>query len=305
MATATLPESTRALYPFESHFITLSDGQRMHYVDEGPPDGRVLVFAHGYPLWSFVYRAFVIYFAAQGYRCIAVDHIGYGLSDKPTSRRYHTLRRHIHNLMECLAHLEVRDVTLVMEDWGGPIGLGYAVRHAANVRRLVVMNSWAFQDTLANPLPPLARLAVRRGLGELIFGTLNVGLHLLVQRWTVRTLSEAVLAAYQAPFREARSRTALIQFPRMISASPHHPSAASMREIEHGLPLFEHTPSLLLWGAQNPVFSFEVAGHWKTLLPLASGPHFVEGAGHVLPEDRPEAVVEHLDAFLAEQAIGD
>ncbi len=301
MATATLPESTRALYPFESHTITLSDGQRMHYVDEGPEGGAVLLFAHGYPLWSFVYRAFVIYFAAQGYRCIAIDHIGFGLSDKPTSRRYHTLRRHIHNLMECLGALDVHDITLVMEDWGGPIGLGYAVRNPANIRRLVLMNTWGFQDTLANPLSALARLAIRPGIGELIFGTFNLAFNFGVQRWTVRTLSEAVLAAYEAPFREPRSRTALIQFPRMVSATPNHPSAASMREIERNLALFERTPSLILWGAENPVFSREVAEHWKKMLPRAHGPYFIEHAGHVLPEDRPEAVVEHLDAFLAEE----
>jgi len=301
MATAPLPESTRALYPFESHYLTLSDGQRMHYVDEGPEDGRVLVFVHGYPLWSFVYRAFLIYFAAQGYRCIAVDHVGFGLSDKPTSRRYHTLRRHIHNFIEGLSLLDVHDITLVMEDWGGPIGLGYAVRDPANVRRLVVMNTWAFQDTLANPLSPLVRLALRPGIGELVFGTLNLALGIGVQHWTVRTLSEAVLAAYEAPFREGRSRTALIQFPRMINAAPNHPSAASMREIERGLALFERTPALILWGAENPVFPREVAEHWKKMLPHARGPYFIPRAGHVLPEDRPEAVVQRLEAFLGEE----
>ncbi|RPI95991.1 MAG: alpha/beta fold hydrolase, partial [Chloroflexi bacterium] len=102
-----LPNTVRALYPFKSSFMTLSDGHRMHYAAEGPEDGEVLVFVHGYPTWSFVYRALLVYYGALGYRCIAVDHIGCGLSDKPTSRRYHTLQRHIQNLAEFLKRLNL------------------------------------------------------------------------------------------------------------------------------------------------------------------------------------------------------
>ena len=110
MATVVLPEPSRALYPFRSQFVTLSDGRQMHYVDEGPPDGELLVFVHGYPTWSFTYRALLVYYAARGYRCVAMDHIGFGLSDKPTGGRYHTLRRHIHNLHELISTLQLKDL---------------------------------------------------------------------------------------------------------------------------------------------------------------------------------------------------
>jgi pimeloyl-ACP methyl ester carboxylesterase len=298
MATVVLPETTRALYPFKSHFLTLSDGKRMHYVDEGPEDGEVLVFAHGYPLWSFVYRAFVVYYAAQGYRCIAMDHIGYGLSDKPTGRHYHTVRRHIHNVMECLTVLNVHAVTLVMEDWGCPLALGYAIRYPENVKRLVILNSWAFQDTFTNRLNRFIHWTTQPGIGDLLYGTLNLVFTWGVQHWTARRLSSAVLAAYKAPFRDPRNRTALIQFPRMINIAPTHPSASTMREIEQGLATLTHIPALILWGERDSLFPPEVAHHWKKLLPRSSGPVFMSTASHFPAEDDPDLVIEHLDAFL-------
>ncbi len=303
MATVVLPETTRALYPFKSQFVTLSDGQRMHYVDEGPEDGPVLIFLHGYPTWSFLYRAFLVYYAAMGFRCIAVDHVGYGLSDKPGGKQYHTLRRHIHNLIECLTLLDVHDLSLIMEDWGGPIALGYTLRRTENVRRLVIMNSWAFQDTYTNPLPTLARIAIQPVIGELLFGSLNLAFAMGVQRWTTRQLSPAVLTAYKAPFRDRRSRTALVQFPRLISTTATHPSAASMREIEDGLAGLKDIPALLLWGEDDPVFLPDVARHWKVMMPRAKGPVFVKHAGHILAEDDPDAVIQNLNRFL--DATGD
>ncbi len=298
MATLELPETTRALYPFASHFFTLSDGTRMHYIDEGPQDGNVLVFAHGYPLWSFEFRALVIYYAALGWRCIAMDHVGYGLSDKPNSRRYHTLERHTANLTAFITGLELRDITLVLENWGGPLGLGYALAHLDNVRRLVLMNTWAFHDSYPHPLHPLVRLVASPGIGELLFGVFNLAFALGVQRWTRRTLSSSVLAAYKAPFREPRSRTALVQFPRMINTSPTHPSAARMRAIESRLDELRGIPILLIWGADDPVFPPDIAEHWKTMLPRAHGPILLDDAGHFLPEDDPDTLAIHLDEFL-------
>jgi haloalkane dehalogenase len=300
MATVTLPETTRALYPFKSHFLTLSDGKRMHYVDEGPEDGEVLVFAHGYPMWSFMYRAFLVYYAAQGFRCIAMDHIGYGLSDKPTTRQYHTVRRHTHNLTECINALDVHAITLIMEDWGGPFGLGYTLQYPDNVRRLVLMNTWAFQETLLHRLYPLIRFVTRRGIGDILFHSPSLLFGVGVQRWSGRRLSSALLAAYKAPFREGRTRTALIQFPRMINSSPAHPSAPAMRELEQGMDQLKRIPALLLWGEENPLFGPEVALHWKKLLPRAKGPHFVPAARHYLAEDAPDTVLQYLDQFIAQ-----
>jgi pimeloyl-ACP methyl ester carboxylesterase len=298
MAAVVLPDTIRAFFPFQSNFLTLSDGQRMHYIDEGPRDGTVLVFAHGYPSWSFTFRAMAVYFAARGFRCVAMDHVGFGLSDKPVTRRYHTLRHHIANLTELITTLELQAITLIMEDWGGPLGLGYAMDHRDNVRRLVVMNVWAFQDTYTNRLHPVIRWLTRPGLGEVLFGMTNLPVSLGVQRWTTRQLSSNVMAAYKLPFREPRSRMALIQFPRMINTTPTHPSAEVMRAIETTLHDLRRVPVLVVWGGKNPLLQPDIAAHWKSLLPRACDPVIIPRSSHLLAEDAPDAVIDALDPFL-------
>lgn len=298
MAAPALPESLRIHYPFESRYFALHDGLRLHYVDEGPADGPVLLFLHGYPLWSFEFRALIVYYAALGLRCVALDHIGFGLSDKPAARRYHTLAQHVQNLTEFIAGRDLRDITLIMEDWGGPLGLSYALAEPDRIRRLVLMNTWAFQDTLQNPLHRLVRWVTRPGLGELFFRASDLVFTLGVQRWTVRELSWSVLSAYKLPFRELRDRAALVQFPRLISTTPDHPNAPVMRMLETGLPALRRIPTLIAWGACDPVFPPAVAQHWKTMLPRASGPVLIDSAGHFLAEDAPDELVRHLDPFL-------
>ncbi len=298
MSTVMLPDTVRALYPFKSSFMTLSDGHRMHYVSEGPDEGDVLVFVHGYPTWSFAYRALLVYYGALGYRCIAVDHIGWGLSDKPTGRRYHTLRQHNQNLAEFLTRLNLPPITLIMEDWGGPFGLSYAIQHPDRIRRLVISNTWAFQDSYPNRLERLVKWTTRPGIAELLFGTFNVTLNIVLQRWTARQLSETVLSAYKVPFRETRHRAALVQFPRMVNITPEHPSAAIMRAIESGVGSLRDIPALILWGDEDPIFPPDVAAHWKTLLPRAAGPYLIELARHLINEDAPDTMIEHLDTFF-------
>ena len=298
MATVVLPDIVRTLYPFKSSFVTLSDGHRMHYVAEGPDDGEVLVFLHGYPTWSFIYRAPLVYYGALGYRCIAPDLIGYGLSDKPSHKSYHTLHQHIQNLFEFLTLLDLHNVTLIMADWGGPLGLKYAIQRPENIKRLVIINTWVFQESYLNRLDSLVRWVTKPGIGELLFGTFNVAFNVVIQRWTARLLSEAVIAAYKAPFRDPRQRAALIEFPRMISTTPGHPSAEIMREIEQNLSVLRAIPTLILWSKDDTVFPPDVAAHWKTMLPRAKGPVMIEAARHLLVEDAPDEVIQQLSAFF-------
>ncbi|MBI4490648.1 MAG: alpha/beta fold hydrolase, partial [Deltaproteobacteria bacterium] len=132
-------DSIRAIYPFESHFFDLG-GIQYHYLEEGR--GEPIVMLHGNPTWSFYYRH-LIADLRERYRVIAPDHIGCGLSDKPQKYEY-TLKRHIANIEALIQHLALKRITLVMHDWGGPIGMGYAVRHPDNVRRFVIFNTVAF-----------------------------------------------------------------------------------------------------------------------------------------------------------------
>ncbi|RPI97311.1 MAG: alpha/beta fold hydrolase, partial [Chloroflexi bacterium] len=213
-------------------------------------------------------------------------------------RRYHTLQQHIQNLAELLKRLNLRPMTLIMEDWGGPFGLSYAIQQPDHIRRLVISNTWAFQDSYAHRLERLVKWTTRPGIAELLFGTLNLTLNVVLQRWTARQLSETVLSAYKIPFRETRQRAALVQFPRMVNITPEHPSAATMRAIESGLASLRDIPALILWGKEDPIFPPDVAAHWKTMLPRAAGPHLIESARHLLTEDAPDAMIEHLNAFF-------
>lgn len=307
MATVVLPESTRVLYPFKSHYLTLSDGKRMHYLDEGPEDGPVLVFVHGYPTWSFTYRAFIVYYAALGFRCLAMDHIGCGLSDKPTLKRYHTPERHGANLIECLDALKVQAITLVIEGWGGPPGLYYAVRRPSIVQRLVILNAWTFQETFQRGMRALVRLTTLPLAGEVVFGMLNpITITQIIQRATRRQMTGPVLMGYRAPFRDPRSRTALYQFPRMLDAGGKRPTTALMRQIEQALPLLRDIPALIVWGEDDPLFPRQIGECWKTMLPRARGPVLIRG-GHFLTEDAPELVMRQIDAFIEQspdQAVG-
>ena len=160
------------------------------------------------------------------------------------------------------------------------------------------MNTWVFQETLPNRLHPLVNFAMWPGLGELLFSRLNLAFPLVLQRWSARQLSDAVLVAYKAPFRDLRDRAALIQFPRMISTTPDHPSAEIMHEIENGLETLDRTPTLLLWGKDDPAFPPEIAEHWKSMLPRAKGPILLPNARHFLVEEAPESVTLYLDKFL-------
>jgi haloalkane dehalogenase len=176
--------------------------------------------------------------------------------------------------------------------------LSYAIQHPEYIRRLVISNTWAFHDSYPNRLERLIRWTTRPGIAEVLFGTLNLTLNIVLQRWTARQLSETVLSAYQVPFREPRHRAALIQFPRMVNITPEHPSAAAMRGIESGLASLRDIPTLILWGKDDPIFAPDVAAHWKTMLPRAAGPYLIEPARHLLTEDAPDAMIDHLDAFF-------
>ena len=138
-------DDIKDLYPFESNFLELEDGLKMHYIDEG--EGEVLLMLHGNPTWSFYYRNLIQSFQKK-YRCIAPDHIGCGLSDKPQDYNY-TLSTHIDNLEQLVNSLGLKDITLVMHDWGGSIGMGLAVRQPKLIKRLIIFNTAAFLSTIA------------------------------------------------------------------------------------------------------------------------------------------------------------
>ncbi len=284
----------RPLYPFTSRHFEI-DGVRMHYLDEGPPQGQALVLLHGNPTWSFYWRT-LIPGLSQTCRVIAPDHIGCGLSDQPEHYPC-PLERHIRNLEALLEHLQPGPVTLVMHDWGGAIGMGWAARHPGQVRRIVALNTSAFfRPVLYWPIrlsrsPVLGDLLVR-GLNAFALGALVMGTS---QR---RRFTPAVRAGYLAPWRSWRSRAAILRFVRDIPMEAGHPTRRTVAEIEAALPQFRQVPVLLLWGADDPVFTVDTfLQGWRQRFPQA-GVHVFEHAGHYVVEDAHERILPLLLQFL-------
>ncbi|MFN7135157.1 MAG: alpha/beta fold hydrolase, partial [Myxococcales bacterium] len=147
-----LPEAVSRLYPFPRRYVDLEPGLRMHWAEAGA--GEPILFVHGNPTWSFLWRRFVSGVADAGFRGVAPDHVGFGLSDKPLDDAYYSPERHVQNLTRFVEALDLRDLTLVVHDWGGPIGLGWAVRHPERVKRLVIFNTLAFPPKQKRAMSP-------------------------------------------------------------------------------------------------------------------------------------------------------
>ncbi|MFV0444195.1 MAG: alpha/beta fold hydrolase [Planctomycetaceae bacterium] len=283
-----------AEYPFAPHWLDLN-GARLHYVDDG--QGPVLLFVHGNPTWSFAWRKFIQAFAPE-YRCIAVDHIGCGLSDKPQQYSY-TLDQHIANLVQLIDRLDLRDVTLVGHDWGGCIGMGAAVERPDRFRRFVLMNTAAFRSQLI----PL-RIAVCR---IPLLGALGVrGLNLFSAAAISMAVSKpdrmtpAVKAGYLAPYDSWAHRVAVLRFVQDIPLSPTHPSYARLVRVEEGLSQFVNHPMLLPWGEQDWCFTPEFRKEFERRFPQAES-YPLSDAGHYLFEDAPERVIPRIRTFLSER----
>ena len=284
-----------ALYPFTSHFFDRS-GLRLHYLDEG--QGPVLVLLHGTPTWSFHFRAVVL--ALRGrYRIIVPDHMGMGLSDRPGDDRYgYRLANRIDDLDALLAHLGIdRDVTLVMHDWGGMIGMGWAARRPQAIARMVLLNTAAFHMPPGARVPIALRLLRGTALGNLLIRRTSAFVRIAARRCVCRPLPPAVRAAYLAPYDSPAARLALQRFLEDVPVEPDHPSHALVGEIEASLPRFKATPTLLCWGERDVVLPPSVLRAWRGHWPQAEVRTFAH-CGHYLIEDAPDEVCAAIAGFL-------
>jgi len=282
-------------YPFESHYMTAND-IRLHYVDEGPADGRPLLFLHGNPTWSYLYRNIIPPLAADGYRVLALDNMGFGRSDKPLDVEAHTIQRHVANLQGFIETLNLRQVTLVGHAWGSVFSLAYAAHKAANVSALVLLNGDTY---LAIKLPGLFKiLFIWPITSELFARRLNLSARLLLQRGTYyrQHLNAAIMARYMDVFSDYSSRAAVLGLPRMIPVKQNHPSAEFLRQVEVQLPSFQ-MPVLLLAGAHDPGSGVVAMQRLQQMLPHAKM-HTMEHAGHFMQEVAPEEIVLLIREFL-------
>ncbi|PTX56354.1 haloalkane dehalogenase [Litoreibacter ponti] len=289
-------------YPFASHFISTPMGQ-MHYLDEGAESGGAQVLAlHGNPTWSFLYRRFAIGLSRDR-RVVVPDHVGFGLSDKPDDESAYTLKAHIDNLEALVLHLDLRDITLVMQDWGGPIGLGVAARHPERIKALVILNTFGFyppvegMDPERLKLPPPLLMMRSRGLGDFMVRRLGFFERQVMSLATASKPTPAIKRAYRGIFRSPAERAGVMAFPRMIPTRTSHPAAKIL--LEETAPFIDQFkgPARIFWGLKDPLIPIGALAAWKKRLPQAEVTEFAK-ARHYLQEDEPDALVSGLADFL-------
>jgi haloalkane dehalogenase len=288
-----IPDSLRKLYPFRTRTFAF-DGQKISFVDEGAASAPALVLLHGNPTWSFLYRKSISKLAER-FRVIAPDHVGFGLSDKPTDPGYHTLERHVANVTALIDALKLEKVTFALHDWGGPIGLGYAAAHPGNVSRILLMNTWGDPPPPGTEFKlPLALRILRSSLGEWLVRNFNVMVKRGIPSASARPIPAEVMAGYVLPFAEPSSRTAMTAFERMIPLKPGDAAYAKLAEIRDGLNGI-HARVEILWGARDPVFRTKLPAYMlRDRFPNSAEPVFLENASHFVPEDAPEQITDKL-----------
>jgi haloalkane dehalogenase len=275
-------------YDFEPHYAEL-DGLRLHYVDEGPRDGAPIVCFHGEPTWSYLYRKMVAPLTGAGHRVICPDYAGFGRSDKPTDRGWYSYDRHVELMAGLLDGLGIEGATAVVQDWGGPIGLRWAVEHADQVDRLVILNTGLFTGRVSKGFLAWRDFAEKNP-------DLPVGF--VIQGATTTELPDEVVAAYEAPFPTPESKAGAAQFPLLVPTEDGAPGAAEMRAVADALSRWEK-PVLVAFSDSDSVFPHPKSGQvFCDRIPGALPQVTIEGAAHFLQEDRGERIAEEILAFL-------
>jgi pimeloyl-ACP methyl ester carboxylesterase len=290
------------LWPHEPRWFDTPDG-RMHYVDEGPRDGRPVVLLHGNATWGFLYRNFIGPLVENGYRAVVPDHLGFGRSDKPPREEAYRLDRHIERLDGLLESLDLHDATLVTAEWGGAIGLGWAIAHPERIGGLFVLNTpYPERPTAKVKLPPPILLFRMPVLGPVLVKGLGAFTRGFLFRAAVvhrERLTPEIKAAYLAPHPTWSSRTGVLAFPRQIPTGATGLVADIGAAAESGLAAFADRPVEIVWGMRDVSFSPEVLAKWVARFPHAPVIR-LEDAGHCVQEDAPERIVPELLRFVRE-----
>ncbi len=264
-------------YRFAPHFTTLADGMRVHHVDEGPPDASPVLMLHGEPSWSYLYRSMIPVFAQAGMRAVAPDLVGFGKSDKPTAIEDYSYQQHMDWLTEWLVALDLRDVTLVCQDWGSLLGLRLAAEQGERFSRIVVANG--FLPTADRGVPAAFRIWRALASYSPVFPAGRI-----VATGTKRKLSKAEIAAYDAPFPTSRHKAGARAFPRLVPTTPSDPAVPANREAWRRLGEWDK-PFLTLFGAADPILG-KGDRPLQRHVPGAQGqPHARLSGSHFVQED--------------------
>ncbi len=277
------------LFPFKSSFFDSARG-RMHYVDEG--EGEPIVFVHGNPSWSFEFRGLIQGLSGQ-YRCVAVDHIGFGLSERTAPPEDHLPQAHADNFASLLDHLGLEDITLYLTDWGGPIGLDFARRYPDRVRRLILSNTWCWPVNTDRHFLMFSRM-MSSPVGRFLNQRCNFFVNQVMPRAVGdrKSLTPEVMRHYRQAQPDSSSRLACAALPgHIIGASDWLDSIWSARHS------FVDKPSLVLWGLKDIAFRQKELSTWQSEL-TDSICHTFGRCGHFLAEEAPDSVTQLIAEFM-------
>ncbi len=274
-------------YPFASSYREV-DGLRLAHLDEG--EGKPVVFFHGEPTWSYLWRKVIPPVRDAGFRCIAPDYAGFGRSDKPTDLGWYTYDRHVALMAALLEELDLRDATAVVHDWGGPIGLRLAIEHPERISRLVIMETGPFTG---HQRMSEAWLAFR----EFVRNTEDVPVGFLVRGGCKHEPGDEVIAAYDAPYPEPAAKAGARAFPLILPTEPDAPGAAEGKAVADALRTDER-PTLILWAEDDPILPFSVGERVASELNFPP-PRPIADASHFLQEDAGPAIGSMVADWLA------
>jgi pimeloyl-ACP methyl ester carboxylesterase len=284
-------------YPFRSNYFDVG-GVRMHYLDEGRPDGQAVVMLHGNPTWSYYYRHLV---AALGdrYRCIVPDHVGMGLSDKPSDNNYeYQLARRVTDIEALLEHLGIRErAALIVHDWGGMIGMAVAERRVTRFSRFVLLNTAAFRLPPGKSLPWQLSLCRAKGLGSLLVRGMNLFARGTFSQCVAKPLAREIRKAYLSPYDSWDHRLAVLRFVEDIPTSPTHPSNGFVTHVEARLHELSRTPTLIAWGMKDFVFDAAFLAEWLERFSEVEL-HKFDDAAHLVLEDARDEIIPLVREFL-------
>ena len=286
------------LFPFKRNYLD-RNGNKLHYVNEG--QGEPVVMVHGNPSWSFYYRN-VISALSANHQCIVPDHIGCGLSDKPDDAGYdYTLNNRIDDLEALLDHLDVKqNITLIVHDWGGMIGMGFAARHPERIKKLVILNTGAFHLPESKPFPWALSICRNTLLGTVLVRGFNafssIASYVGVKR---KAMPKAIRNAYVAPFNSWANRISTLRFVQDIPLKAGDRNYQLVSDIAASLEQFKSLPMMICWGLQDFVFDKAFLDEWKRRFPDAAVHEFTD-CGHYILEDASDEVVAHIREFMAQ-----
>jgi len=282
-------------YPFEPHYAQI-EGMRMHYLEEGHGDPILLL--HGEPDWSYLYRK-MIPTLATAFRVVAPDYLGFGRSDKPTEIGWYSYDRHVASIKALIEHLDLVGITVVVQDWGGPIGLRVATELPERFARLVVLNTGLMSPGDDWPTEGFMNW---RNFAERVGLDLPVGK--IMQSSSATELDAATLAAYEAPWPTRESKAGVAAFPLLVPIRPDDPGADQMRRVRDHLKTWS-IPALVMFSDGDAVFRPEVGRQFARLLPGAHGVmDTIAGASHMVQEDKGEEIADRILDWVGAEPAG-